>query len=251
MRAPVMMVHGMCCTGEVWAQFRTFFEARGARVYTPTLRPLLRVRRDPPAALRELGFADYVSDLEAETARIEAETGSKPVVIGHSMGGLLAQALAERNRVLAAVLISPAAPADCRTPSARVLWAVVGLGSKLGLTPKVIMPNRANVERAALNVVPASERAAAFAGMVHESGRAFVEHGRFTVDESKIRVPILTVAATKDRLVPAALVRLTGKKYERVGGELREYADHAHWLYGEPGWEKPAAEIYDWLSARV
>src|SRR4029079_6176849 len=99
MDTPVMMVHGMCCTGDVWQQFREFFEARGTRVYTPTLRPLARgtVNERPNRALREIGFAEYIADLEEEIARIERETGKTPVVIGHSMGGLLAQMLAERN----------------------------------------------------------------------------------------------------------------------------------------------------------
>jgi hypothetical protein len=42
---------------------------------------------------------------------------------------------------------------------------------------------------------------------------------------------------------------LTGRKYAAVGGEFREYPNHGHWLYAEPGWEKVANDIYEWLSA--
>src|SRR3954470_1984081 len=125
MNTPVLMIHGMCCTGEVWSQFRSLFESRGVKVYTPTLRPELRVgmRARPPRALGELTLADYVSDLEQEVDQIEQETGMKPAVIGHSMGGLLAAALAARGRVSAGVFISPAAPAGVRTLRHRLFWS--------------------------------------------------------------------------------------------------------------------------------
>jgi len=250
-KVPVMMLHGMCCTGEMWANFRAFFEARGASVHTPTLRPELRTRERPPKELANLAFSDYVDDLEAQAQGLMAETGERPAVIGHSMGGLLAQALAERGRVSAAVFISPSAPAGARTPSTSFFWAGMRIGRALGLAPSAIMPQAGMTDRMVFNVLPPEERPAALARMVHESGRAFADLGNYPIDESRIRVPVLTVAATQDRLVPAALVRVTGKKYARVGGELREYGEHGHWLPCEPGWEKPASDLFDWLDARV
>lgn len=245
-----MMVHGMCCTGEVWSRFRTFFEARGARVYTPTLRPDARVsiQGKPNRALRALGFADYVAQLEDEARRIGAETGKKPVVIGHSMGGLLAQVLAERGWVEAAVFISPSAPAGVRDTVTRAFWSTIAFTNAIGIAPWAIKSSRRLVDNTVFNVVPEEERLAAYNAFVYESGRAFNDLGNWPVDERRIRVPVLTVAATKDRLVPAKLVRLTGKKYAAIGGDFREYEAHGHWLYAEPGWEKPADEIYGWLE---
>jgi alpha-beta hydrolase superfamily lysophospholipase len=251
MKAPVLMVHGMCCTGDVWSHFRTFFEARGARVFTPTLRPEARVSilGKPKRALSELGFADYARDLERETLRIAELTGVRPVVIGHSMGGLLAQVLAERNLVEAAVFISPTAPAGVQDRVTRLFWSAISLSNKLGIAPWAIKSRRSLVERTVLNALPAAERAAAYDAFVYESGRAFNDLGNWPVDETRIRVPVLTVAATRDRLVPAKLVRRTARKYAAVGGEFREYRAHGHWLYAEPGWEQPAADIFTWLEA--
>ncbi len=245
------MIHGMCCTGEVWTQFRSFFEARGVKVYTPTLRPDLRVsvRARPPRALRDLSLADYVTDLEHEIDQIERETGMTPAVIGHSMGGLLGQALAARGRVSAGVFISPAAPAGIRTFQSNIFWTGYALAHRMGWTPRVIRPARRTIDRAVCNVLPELERAAVLEAMVHESGRVFSEFGGFPIDHTTVRVPVLVIAAGRDRLVPAALVRLTGARYAAVGGEFREYRNHGHWLYSEPGWETPAHDIYEWLSA--
>jgi pimeloyl-ACP methyl ester carboxylesterase len=253
MQTPILMIHGMCCTGDVWTQFRTFFEERGARVYTPTLRPNERVSMSakPPRSLSQLSLHDYVRELEREVDQIEQETGRVPAAIGHSMGGLLAQALAERNRVRAAVFISPAAPAGIHTPITRVLWGAFSLAKRFGLTPPVIRPDARTVGPMVLNALPKHERSATVQSMVWESGKAFADFAHFPIDESKIRIPVLTVAATRDRLVAAPLVRRTGRKYAAIGGDFREYRKHAHWLYAEPGWQHPAQEIYAWLAGAV
>jgi pimeloyl-ACP methyl ester carboxylesterase len=251
MNTPVLMVHGMCCTGEVWTQFRSFFEARGVKVYTPTLRPDLRVsvRARPPRALRDLSLSDYVTDLEREIDQIEQETGMTPALIGHSMGGLLGQALAARGRVSAGVFISPAAPAGIRTFQSNIFWTAYSVAHRFGWTPRVIRPDRRSLDRAVLNVLAQAERASVLEAMVHESGLVFSEFRGFPVDHTTVRVPVLVIAAGRDRLVPAALVRLTGQRYAAIGGEFREYPNHGHWLYSEPGWEKPAQDIYEWLTA--
>ena len=251
MQTPVMMVHGMSCTGEVWSQFRQFFEDRQTRVYTPTLRPEVRtsLAGPPHPGLGALRLHDYVSDLEREASRIAEETGRRPAVIGHSMGGLLAQALAERNRVSAAVLISPAPPAGAHDVRFGAFWLIVRASNFLGLAPKAIRVDRATVYAATLNALPRGERDAAFSSMVYESGPAFNDMGHFPIDEARIRVPVMTIAATRDRLIPANIVRLVGKKYAAIGGVFREYAGHAHWLYGEPGWDSVATDIYNWLAS--
>ncbi|HEY2733283.1 MAG TPA: alpha/beta hydrolase, partial [Polyangiales bacterium] len=168
MKTPVMMVHGVSCTGEVWTHFRSFFEARGVRVYTPTLFPELRVniRQQPSAALGRLRFTDYVEELEREIQRIELQTGMTPAVIGHSMGGLLAQALAEHNKVAASVFVSPSPPAGVRTPTMRMFWGAWGAAHRFGFAPKILRPNRRTTDRFVFNVMPLEERAGARSSMV-------------------------------------------------------------------------------------
>jgi pimeloyl-ACP methyl ester carboxylesterase len=250
MRTPVMMLHGMNCTGEVWTGFRAFFEARGVTVYTPTLRPDIRstLRERPNAALRHVGLEHYIDDLEREAQRIERDTGLRPAIIGHSMGGLLAQALAERGAVSAGVFVSPSPPAGIRTFSSRLFWSAVAVAYALRLGPWAIKPVRRTLDRSVFNALPAAERAAAHEAMVYESGRALRQLGHWPIDPSKINVPVLTIACGADRLIPPELVRLIGRRYARIGGEFREYPQDGHWFYAEPNWEAAAADIYDWLS---
>jgi alpha-beta hydrolase superfamily lysophospholipase len=246
-----LLIHGMCCTGSVWKNFQRFYEERGVRVFAPTLRPELRTRRRPSKGLHALRLADYEADVEQELARIEQLTGGPVTVIGHSMGGLLAQTLAERNRPNAAVFISPTPPADVRTPYFTRFWSRFRTVRSLGLVPRALYPYRFATDYLVFNRVPHAERAAAHAEMVHEAREVFADFDSRHIDEAKIEIPVLTIAATRDRLVTADVVRLTAQKYERVGGHFKEYREHGHWLYGEPGWERPAADILAWVEAHT
>ena len=71
-----------------------------------------------------------------------------------------------------------------------------------------------------------------------------------TVDESKVAIPTLTIAASKDRATLPKGVRKVAAKYARspVPGDFIEYPDHAHWIVDEPGTDKVAADILGWLS---
>ena len=93
------MIHGIGCDARAWDVMKPCFEAGGWTCEAITLFPDRRVRESPPANLAELGFADYVEASAAEARRIAARDGVKPAVIGHSMGGLIAQVLAERGEV--------------------------------------------------------------------------------------------------------------------------------------------------------
>lgn len=105
MRPGIVFIHGMWGNAGVWDCYCSFFEAKGydCRV------PVLRFHKADPAAkprpeLGQVSLLEYVEDLSRELRG----QSTKPVVIGHSMGGLLAQMLAERQLASAVVLLSPA-----------------------------------------------------------------------------------------------------------------------------------------------
>ncbi|HEX4355577.1 MAG TPA: hypothetical protein VHZ95_21775, partial [Polyangiales bacterium] len=146
------------------------------------------------------------------------------------------------------VFISPSPPAGVRTSTMRLFWGAWRTAHRFGFAPKIMRPNRRTTKRLVFNVMPIEQHAIARGAMVYESGHAFNDLGNVLIDETKIQAPVLTIAATRDRLVPARSVRLTGRKYAAIGGEFKEYRNHGHWLYAEPNWEEPAGDIYAWLS---
>ena len=100
-KPPILFLHGAFAGPEVWTRFvAPWFAARGHRVLAPRLRdPAAR----PPARLR-----DYVAPRRAPPP---TALGTPPVVVGHSLGGLVAQHLAARRPVAGIVLV--ASPGPC------------------------------------------------------------------------------------------------------------------------------------------
>ena len=102
-----VLIHGMWATPDVWRNWRTFLEERGWQTTAPVLRHHDAAPSSPPAALGTTSLLDYAADL-ADLA----DLAEKPVVIGHSMGGLLALMLCARGLARAGVLLTPAPPAE-------------------------------------------------------------------------------------------------------------------------------------------
>ncbi|HEY3777201.1 MAG TPA: alpha/beta hydrolase [Rhizomicrobium sp.] len=247
-RLPVVMVHGAFCGSWVFDAWRALFETKGFAVHTPLLR-----HHEPGAdmnALGHTGLCDYASDLCTLIERI----GGSPVVIGHSLGGLLAQMLAARTRVRALVLLAPSPPWGMLCSTGFEFASAQALYFEGAFWRKAIAPRRRIAAEHALASVPEEQRAAILDRLVPESGQAMFEvlhwmfdlHRAAHVDARAVACPILCLAGAADRINPPETVRRIARRY---GGRARyeELAGHGHWLTGEAGWEKIAGGALEWL----
>lgn len=255
----IIMVHGVGGTADAYSRLAPAFRDLGWTVETPTLRPDKRTGENPPADLHKLRLKDYVDDIEALAREIEAADGVAPVLFGHSMGGLIVQKVAERGAGRAAVLLTPAAPADVHSPASLAqafTFANVLFSGKVEAKGHKIW--RTGFSWGVLNRVPAAKHQGIFAGTVYDSGGVYADlaypdkdpHRIAFIDETRITIPILTIGGGKDRATPIAGVRKVGEKYARVGGDYREYADNAHWIVDEPGTDQVIADIAAWLTGK-
>ena len=259
-RGSILMIHGVNCTGRAWDRLAADFRARGWAVRAPTLRSDLRVAEAPSPELAKITLGDYVREAAAWAGEIEAETGEKPVLFGHSMGGLIVQKLLEMGHGCAGVLITPAAPAGA---GAKVEPSTLFTFLNVVLTPqaetKALKPWRTGFDWGVLNRVLKARRAALYAEAVYDSGRVYQalqtpdsdpDRSGF-IDERKIAAPILTIAAGQDRTTPPAGVRAVADKYARIGGDFRLYPENGHWIVDEPGTDRMAADIDAWLTEKL
>ena len=255
----IIMVHGVGGTADAYSRLAPAFRDLGWKVQTPTLRPDKRTAENPPADLHTLRLKDYVDDVEALAREVEAAEGVAPVLFGHSMGGLIVQKVAERGAGRAAVLLTPASPADVVSSASLAqafTFANVLFSGKVEAKGHKIW--RTGFSWGVLNRVPAAKHQGIFAGTVYDSGGVYADlaypdrdpHRIAFIDETKITIPILTIAGGRDRATPVAGVRKVGQKYARVGGDYREYADNAHWIVDEPGTDQVIADIAAWLTAK-
>lgn len=247
---PIVLIHGMWCTGANYARIAEGLRSRGHRCYAPTL-PAHEVGvRHPEVGNKSL--REYLSFLE-DTLRAQ-NFAEPPVLIGHSMGGLLAQQLAARVNPFALVLLTPAAPAGIFS----VRWSnFVAFSRSLLRWAWWRRPQKPSYARAvvsAFNGVPAVKHKPLYAGLVEESGRAVFEIAFWPLDRSRasgvdtqaIRCPVYVVSCGKDRLTPAVVVRKIAGLYPHVS--LRHYPDRGHWVLDDADTDEMTAEIANWLQ---
>ena len=237
----LLLIHGMF--GGAW-QFEEWQE-RLARMGHSSVAIGLRAHRGGRGGAdgANASLRDYVDD-----ALVVAREMGRPTVIGHSMGGLIAQKLAEEDTVSAAVLICSAPPRWISALSGRLLSHMLKYTPEL-LLARPIVAARADADALFLNHVPLAERDRIFQRLVPESGRVARELalGALAVDARRVSCPILSMGAGGDRFLPPRIARAIAKKY---GCEHREYAAHGHYIVGEPGWEQVADDAMGWLAAR-
>ena len=104
MAKDILMLHGASEGGWCFDQFGGPFEAKGWTVHTPDLIGHGKDKEDAQTKLKGIGLAEYY----AELLPLLKSFALPPVLLGHSMGGLLVQQLAASGLASALVLVSPA-----------------------------------------------------------------------------------------------------------------------------------------------
>lgn len=238
----LLLVHGMWGGSWYWAHWTRRFAAAGWDTWAVNLRG--HHGSAPGVQVDRLGIGAYVADV----ARCVAELGDV-VVIGHSMGGLVVQKVAEAGGLRAAVFLTSAPPRGI----VAVRWPVLSrLGRYAGalLSGRAFLPSPADAQALLFNNLPPDLARDAYARLVPDSGRAAreVALGLIPVDASRVRCPVLVIGAGLDRITPLGVQRRIAAKY---GGDFREMPRHAHMPMLEAGWEAAADRLLGWLGERV
>lgn len=260
MAKTILMIHGYGCAGSCWGPIAERLTAEGYRVETPTIRADQRRADAPGAGLAGLSLADYVADMSALAATLARQDGEAPVVFGHSMGGMIAQKLAEAGLVAGAVLFSPASPANARgAPKLSPLFAFLNAALMPKPETRTVKQWKTGFKVCVMNAVPASRHEVLYSRMVHDSGRVLADlawpdkdpNRTVHVDVDRVKVPVLVVAGALDRTTPVDDLRRVGQKYSAVGGDYVEYPANAHWLIDEPGTDVIVDDVITWLKSKA
>ncbi|UYN97413.1 MAG: alpha/beta hydrolase [Enhydrobacter sp.] len=245
------VIHGMWGTSAVWNNWSGFLQSHGWQTVVPDLRHHDAPPHVAPAGLGTTSLLDYIADLEAEIRKLP----EKPVVIGHSMGGLLALLLCARGLAAKGVLLTPAPPSSVIAIRPSNLAAFARTQLSWGWWRK---PHRATTAESlayTFNTMDPAEATPLAEAFVHESGRALFEialpwldsRRAAKVDPKSVTVPLLFVAAEKDKLTPPGVVRRAARLFG-PRAHYREYAGQGHWVLGQPGWRDIADDVVSWLS---
>lgn len=250
MTKTVVMIHGANCGGWCFEKFVPVFEARGFACHRPDLIGHGADKADAMTVLARVGMADYRAQMRDYVTALP----ERPILLGHSMGAVIAQQLAAEGLAEKLVLASPAPRAGILPPTDAEKELGQDLMSLGPFWTKALDPNFDLAKVYTLNLLPADEQRLVFDRFGPESGRALFElfiwmydrTGATKVDTEAVRCPVLCLSGAQDRIVSLATARETARSYPQA--EFWELQDHAHMLLLEPGAETIATRIADWLG---
>ena len=255
---PVVFVHGLWLHADSWNAWIEKFRTAG---YTP-IAPgwpgdggnVVETRANPEAVA-----GHGIDDVVLHYADAIAGLGRRPIVIGHSFGGLIVQRLLVEGHAAAAVAIDPAP-----------IRGIVYLPFSALRVASVALRNPANRKRAVAltrkqfrygfgNALTEAESDELYdRWTIASPGKPLFEdamanlsrHSPAKVDTKAIRGPLLVTAGGQDHTVPASISRATVKRYRGSPSltDLIEFPDRGHTLALDGRWEEVADAVLNWLK---
>jgi pimeloyl-ACP methyl ester carboxylesterase len=250
---PLLFVHGACAGAWVWeTHFLPYFACHGYAAHALSLRG-----HGDSEGHERLAFArlrDYVDDVE----QVAGGLAAAPVVIGHSLGGMVVQKYLHRHpkTVPAAVLMASPPPHGIlgsyfhmlfRHPRLLIDMSLLQMLGPFGLQFTGVH----RIRRALFSDDTAHEVFYAFAPRLEaESAMAVVDlWGLDTVPSRRtLDLPVLVLGAENDAFIYSGALWETAWTY-RTRPEV--FADMGHALMLDHHWEQVAARILEWLEATL
>lgn len=249
MSKDIVMLHGANEGGWCFDKFKAVFQGLGWTCHAPDLIGHGTKAADAAKTLVGIGMADYRADLEIFLKTVPPQ----PVLLGHSMGGVLAQQLATSGLARALILVAPAPRSGILPPTdgeKKLGQDLMGLGA---FWKTVINPDFDLARIYTLNRVPEADQRAMFDKFGPESGRAIFElffwmfdrTGATMVDTGAVSCPVLCLVGADDKIVSPQTARATASAYRDA--TFWELKGHGHMLVLEPGADDIARRIADWI----
>jgi short-subunit dehydrogenase/pimeloyl-ACP methyl ester carboxylesterase len=243
---PLLFVHGAWHAAWCWDEyFLSYFADKGYRALAVSFRG----HGDSPIfkPLRSCTVNDYVADVKS----VADSLSSRPVVIGHSMGGLIVQKYLESNDAPAGVLMASIPPQGNYGSSLRWIqrhpWHAIKMAITGDSLPYINTAELAR-EKFFSAQTPEPDVLKCAARLQHESKRVSIDCLLLKLPRpQRVTAPVLVLGAEEDGAHTQKEVRATGRAY-RTRAEFFPAMGHNMML--EPGWEAVAERIHSWLGAR-
>ncbi|MFT3822790.1 MAG: alpha/beta hydrolase [Chitinophagaceae bacterium] len=249
----IVFITGAYVSHECWAGWQTFFRQKGYNTMAPpwpgkeadtaTLR-----KKHPDKALAAVTMGDVVNHY----INIIEKLPEKPILIGHSFGGLFAQVLLNRGYGVAAVAIHAVPPQGIFPYELNFLRSnLATLGFFSSPDKPYLMPFK-KWQFVFTNGMPLELQEKGYDQLVIPESRRAARGGLTRaayVDFKKPHPPLLLMAGTDDHCIPEHLCKRVYKSYKDKNS-VTEYVVNKrnHFVLGQPGWENDAQFIYDWLQ---
>jgi len=253
----IVLVHGLWMTPLSWEFWAHHYTERGYSVYAPSWPGMerdVRALRRAPETYADLGFKRIVDHYE----KLVIELESAPILIGHSFGGLVVQALLDRGLGACGVAIASA--------PIKGIWTLPYSTMRV-VTPQLINPRN---NRRCVPLTPAQFHYAFMNTSTAEE--SFLTYQKYAVPgpdhilfqtelanfnpfaETQVnvrrnnRAPLLMIAGSRDHLIPPRIVKANVKAYRESTAvtDYKEFPERTHFIIGQSGWQEVANFCIDW-----
>ena len=258
---PVVFIHGLWIHSDAWQEWVELYRAAG---YDPTAPGWpgdssdVERTRNNAAALANKG----IDDITRHYTKVIDGLAAKPIVIGHSFGGLIAQKLLGEGRAAAAVAIDPGQIKGVRPlPFAQIRSGLPVL-SKPSNKKKAVSLTKKQFRYGFGNALAEAESAELFdkwtipgpgRPLFEASAANFKKTSPAAVDTRRDdRGPLLIIAGGRDHTVPEVVAKATYKLYADSGAitDFHVFPDRGHSLVLDHGWREVADVTLDWLRGQ-
>jgi pimeloyl-ACP methyl ester carboxylesterase len=244
---PILFVHGAWQGAWSWMDyFLPYFVEAGYSAHALSFRG--HGASSGRERLRWWRIADYVNDL----AQVARQLTRPPIVIGHSMGGLVTQKYLEEHTAPAAVLMASvpvhgALKAALRT-AGRIPGPFVRANLTLSLYPLVGTPSTARETLFSADMPPEMLNKH-FRRLQDESYLGFLDMVAFDLPKPrKVKTPVLVLGAAADAIFTPEEVEATARAYNT---RANIFPKMAHEMMLESGWQAVAERILAWLREQA
>jgi non-heme chloroperoxidase len=256
---PVVFIHGLWIHSDAWTPWVDLFRSAGYNAMAPGWpgdAPSADDTRKNPAAVANKGIDDITNGYLDVISRLPA----RPVVIGHSFGGLIAQKLLAGGMAAAAVAIDPGQIKGVKPlPFAQIRSGLPVL-SKPGNKKRAVALTKKQFRYGFGNALTDGESAQLFdryaipgpgKPLFEASAANFKKSSPAAVDTRKSdRGPLLIVGGGNDHTVPEVVARAAYKLYAGSGAvtDYHVFPDRGHSLVLDHGWREVADYTLSWLA---
>jgi pimeloyl-ACP methyl ester carboxylesterase len=252
MKKTIVFIHGMFQNPKSWDKWIRHFNSKGYECMALAW-PLHEgepadLRENPPEGLGDLGLETIVDNIEQVITSLD----EKPILIGHSVGGLIVQLLVNKGLAEMGVAI------DSVAPNAMLAFDW-GFMKNSALIANPFMGNEPfytdleSFHDSFCNTMTMEETEQAFNEYATHDSRNVLrdcmgEVGHIDLD--MIHAPLLFIGGSEDEIIPASLNERNAEAYtdEVSITDFKEFAGRSHFICGQPGWEEVADYVADWLQ---